>query len=57
MNPIEQMDALAACDNFHQHLLIPSIGAHVNVTGSYVHDLAHGGWSEIHPVTSMMWMK
>jgi hypothetical protein len=54
MNPIEQTDALAACNYFHQQLIIPSIGTHVNVTGSYVHDLAHGGWSEIHPVTSII---
>lgn len=52
-NPVTQPDATAACQNFHQNLKIPPIGIHVTVTGSYVHDLDHGGWSEIHPVTSI----
>jgi hypothetical protein len=52
-NPITQADAIAACQNFHQSLIIPPVGTHVRVIGSYVHDLDHGGWSEIHPVTSI----
>ena len=52
-NPVTQPDAIAACANFHQNMDIPPIGTHVTVTGSYVHDLEHGGWSEIHPVTSV----
>jgi len=52
-NTVTQTDAKAACQNFHQSLNIPQVGSHVTVTGSYVHDLAHGGWSEIHPVTSI----
>jgi hypothetical protein len=53
VNPVTQPDAIAACANFHQNIDIPPIGTHVTVTGSYVHDLEHGGWSEIHPVTSV----
>jgi hypothetical protein len=53
-NPVTQPDAIAACDNFHQNINIPQVGTHVTVTGSYVHDLDHGGWSEIHPVTSVI---
>jgi hypothetical protein len=52
-NPVTQPDAIAACQNFHQNLKIPPVGTHVTVTGSYVHDLDHGGWSEIHPVTTI----
>jgi hypothetical protein len=52
-NPVIQRDAIASCPNFHQSLNIPPVGSHVTVTGSYVHDLDHGGWSEIHPITSI----
>jgi hypothetical protein len=52
--PITQQDAIAACANFHQNISIPSVGTHVNVTGSYVLDKEHGGWAEIHPVTSII---
>jgi len=52
-NPVRQPDAIAACTNFHQNINIPSVGTHVTLTGSYVHDLDHGGWSEIHPVSSI----
>lgn len=51
-NPVTQPDAVAACTNLHQSINIPRTGTHVTVTGSYVHDLDHGGWSEIHPVSS-----
>jgi hypothetical protein len=50
---ITQLDAISACSNFHQDINIPTVGSHVNVTGSYVLDREHNGWSEIHPVTSI----
>lgn len=52
-NPVIQQDAISACQDFHQDLNIPQIGTHVEVTGSYVLDNEHGGWAEIHPVTSI----
>jgi hypothetical protein len=52
-NPVTQPDAIAACANFHQSINIPVVGTHVTVTGSYVLDLQHGGWAEIHPVSSI----
>jgi hypothetical protein len=52
-NLVTQTDAIEACQNFQQSLNIPPVGTHVTVTGSFVHDLDHGGWSEIHPVTSI----
>ena len=52
-NPVSQPDAISACANFNQNISIPSVGTHVNVTGSYVLDGQHGGWAEIHPITSI----
>jgi len=52
-NPVMQPDAIASCENFHQSINIPKVGSHVTVTGSYVHDLEHGGWAEIHPVSNI----
>lgn len=49
---VTQPDAVAACQNFHQDINVPSVGTHVTVTGSYVLDSQHG-WMEIHPVTSI----
>lgn len=54
VNPVTQPDAISACQNFHENITIPSVGSHVQVTGSYVLDNEHGGWAEIHPVTSIV---
>jgi hypothetical protein len=51
---ITQLDAISACSNFHQDINIPTVGSHVNVTGSYVLDKEHDKWAEIHPVTSIV---
>lgn len=48
---ITQADALSACADYHNPLQIPSVGAHVSVTGAWVLDADHG-WLEIHPVAS-----
>jgi hypothetical protein len=53
VNKVTQADAIPACQNFHQNIVIPSIGSHVNITGSYILDKEHGNWAEIHPVTSI----
>lgn len=53
VNKVTQADAVSACENFHQNIVIPSIGSHVNITGSYVLDKEHGNWAEIHPITSI----
>jgi hypothetical protein len=53
VNPVTQIDAISSCQSFHQNIVIPPIGTHVKVTGSYVRDNQHGGWAEIHPVTSI----
>ena len=53
VNPVNQLDAVSACQDFHQNISIPPIGTHVQVTGSYVLDNQHDGWAEIHPITSI----
>jgi hypothetical protein len=45
-------DAFAACAGFQGTLVIPPVGTHVRVTGSYVLDTNHG-WMEIHPVSAI----
>ncbi len=50
--PVTQRDAIAACQDFHQDIKIPSAGTHVTITGDYVLDAQHG-WMEIHPITSI----
>ena len=51
---VTQEDAISACQDFNGHIDIPLVGTHVKITGSYVLDLQHGGWAEIHPVTSII---
>jgi hypothetical protein len=51
---ITQLDVISACLNFHQDINIPTVGSHVNATGSYVLDREHNGWAEIHPVTNIV---
>lgn len=51
---VTQADAIDTCKNFpYDKLVIPKVGVHVQVWGSFVLDLQHGGWAEIHPVTSI----
>ena len=48
-----QPDAVESCQNFQSNIGIPPVGSHVVVSGPYVLDKDHGGWAEIHPVTSI----
>ena len=52
VNPVTQADAKQACKNFHQKILLPNKGDHVEVTGIHMLDTEHG-WLEIHPVTKI----
>lgn len=52
VNAVTQADAVATCSGFVNNVLIPSVGSHIRVTGSYVLDGQHG-WMEIHPVTKI----
>lgn len=49
-NAITDKKAVAACKGYSNQIVIPSVGDHVRVTGSYVND-THNGWTEIHPVS------
>lgn len=47
-----QTDAIGACTGYRSDVVVPAVGTHVGVNGSYVLDTDHG-WNEIHPVTSI----
>jgi len=51
-NPITQADAMAACQGYHNPLVLPPVGSHVKVMGPFVLDTDHG-WNEIHPLESV----
>jgi hypothetical protein len=44
--------AKPACAGWSNPVRLPSVGAHVSVTGTFVLD-THNGWNEIHPVSSV----
>lgn len=48
-----QADAIPYCTGYQNQIPEPSIGAHILATGSYVTDAQHGGWAEIHPISSL----
>ncbi|MER5175526.1 MAG: hypothetical protein ABJB76_03460 [Candidatus Nitrosocosmicus sp.] len=52
-NPINPL-SIESCQGFHHNIDIPADGTHVIITGSYVLENRHGGWAEIHPVTSIV---
>lgn len=49
---VTQADALAACKNYKQPLVLPPPGTRVRVTGAYVLDTQHGHF-ELHPVSAI----
>ncbi len=51
-NPITQADAVAACQGYHNPLVLPPLNSHVMVMGPFVLDTDHG-WNEIHPLESI----
>lgn len=48
VNNITRKRAMGACTGYINKVWLPSVGDHVQVTGSYVLD-SHNGWTEIHP--------
>jgi hypothetical protein len=55
-NPVTQHDTLdeSVCEDFSQSIFDTDLlGKRVAVTGAYVVDMEHG-WTEIHPVTSIV---
>ena len=53
VGPVSQADAVSACQNYTNNILIPRHGQHITVTGPYVLDTVHNNWAEIHPVYSL----
>lgn len=51
-NPTKMKKAKSACAGYTNAVPIPSVGAHVRATGSFVID-SHNGWAEIHPVSRL----
>ncbi len=51
-NKVKIKKAKAACAGYSNRIGLPTVGAHVTVTGSYVID-THNGWAEIHPVSQL----
>jgi len=51
--PGSQADAVQACSNYKASIVIPPVGSHVQIVGTYVRDTNHAQWMEIHPVTSI----
>ncbi len=51
--PVKQADAKAACRGYASDVVLPPVGSHVAVTGSWVMDDNHAHWNEIHPVTKI----
>jgi hypothetical protein len=51
---VSQEDAKAACpQSYHSPVQVPPVGSHVRIVGTYVQDMNHAKWMEIHPVTSI----
>jgi len=53
VGPVTQADAVSACQNYTNNILIARQGQHITVTGPYVLDTVHNNWAEIHPVYSL----
>lgn len=52
---VTQADAVAACKDFHSPVRRPSGDQHVKILGAFVLDTdGNHGWTEIHPVTSII---
>ena len=51
--PVNQPDAVSACQNYTNNITIPSINDHITITGPYVLDTSHNNWAEIHPVYAL----
>ena len=54
MYRVKQKDAIASCPrSARSKIKLPPVGSHVMITGTWVQDLNHEKWDEIHPVTSI----
>jgi hypothetical protein len=51
---VTQPDAKAACAGFTDHTVIPPVGTHVAIKGTFAQEKNHKKWNEIHPVSSIV---
>ena len=51
---VTQADAKPSCSTFADHTVIPPVGSHVAITGTFVQDTNHQRWNEIHPVSKIL---
>lgn len=49
---VTQQDAKSPCVGFKDTTVIPPVGTHVAIKGTFVEDTNHARWNEIHPVSS-----
>lgn len=54
---ITQRTAMQSCSTFKNKIEIPKKGQRISVKGTYVLDLDHTSWSEIHPVSKITILK
>jgi hypothetical protein len=52
--PVTQADAKPSCSAFGDRTVIPPVGSHVAITGTFVQDTNHQRWNEIHPVSRIV---
>src|ERR1700694_805087 len=50
--PVTQSDAISACTGYHNPIVIPAVGSHVEMFGAWVNDTLHG-WTELHPLSEV----
>lgn len=55
-NPVSLKKVKKTCVGYKNAVLLPSVGSHVRVTGTYVID-GHNGWAEIHPASRVELLK
>lgn len=55
--PVTQADALKACHGYASPIVIPPVGSHVKITGTWVMDDNHARWNEVHPVFAIEVLK
>ena len=51
---VSQTDAQPTCAGFTDHTVIPPVGSHVAITGTFIQEKNHKKWNEIHPVSRIV---
>lgn len=55
-NPVKLKKVGKTCVGYRNAILLPAVGSHVRVAGTYVVD-GHNGWAEIHPASKVELIK